>query len=151
MMNIFDKIRQYTKFENREDIDNFEKAVWDLAASVDPQTLEKLVDLFDDECAYYEVMYSLVHAIETYPDEIYVEGILRKTADAVQTSPLWLDCLCNRIFNNKKCLVLFKKGLHVPPKESLLQLFNIMEVESPHHRELIDDLRKELAAPKADS
>ena len=34
--------------------------------------------------------------------------------------------------------------MDLAPKESLLKLFDLMEKESPHHRELIKELKSEL-------
>jgi hypothetical protein len=34
--------------------------------------------------------------------------------------------------------------MHLASKETLLKLFDIMEEESPHHKDLIQELKKEL-------
>ncbi|MEI8296344.1 MAG: Imm30 family immunity protein [Alphaproteobacteria bacterium] len=150
-MNKFDQVRQYTKFANREDIDNFEKAVWGLAASGDPEVLRKLLDLFDDECPYDEVMHSLMHAIETYPAEVYVKILLEKLEDLVKKSPFWARVLVVPTWNHPMYLSIFRSCMSLASEVALLDLFDIVEKELPHRHDLITEFRKELAATKADN
>jgi len=146
-MNI-DSLIQYARMQREEDIKQFEIGVWNLAKTKDFKTLKSLLSLFDDSCPYPEVMYSLVHAIESYPKEIYMDAIMKNMASLVEKSPFWADCLYNRIFNDKGYISLFKESLHIPPKEALFQLFNIMEKESPHHHRVIEELKEKLETSK---
>lgn len=143
-MDIFEKLKQYARMESEEDIRKFEVGVWGLAQSQDPEILKKLIDLFDDQCPYYEVMYSLVHAIEKYKKEIYVPIVVEEITSLITHATFWADCLCNRIFNDEKYLKIFRENMHLAPKESLIKLFDLMEIESPHHKDLIYLLRQEL-------
>lgn len=143
------KIAKLTsKLKNQEDIKAFEDAVWKLGNTHDKDILSELVDLFDDKCTYQEVMYSLIHAVEQAPNEIYIPLIISKIPRGLEKYPYWIEILCNRIFNEKSCLDLFRKNMFFIPKEKLFELFEIMERESPHHTELIQELHKELNKQK---
>lgn len=144
-MDVFEKLKQYAKMESDEDIRRFEIGVWSLAETKDPEVLKKLIDLFDDECPYYEVMYSLVHAIESYPDEIYVKTLISKIDWGLKSYSFWLVGLIASVWNHSRCCQIFKDNMSIASKDSLLKLFDLMEKESPHHQELIKSLRAELA------
>lgn len=142
----YEQLQKYVKMEQEEDIRKFELGIWSFAKTKDPARLELLIDLFNDECPYSEVMYSLVHTIESYPKDIYIDVVLKKIEKGVRKYPIWMDCVCNRIFNDFECLKYFKDNMHKADKDSLLKLFDIMEQESSHHRELISELRKSIVS-----
>ncbi|AIL13357.1 hypothetical protein IM40_07365 [Candidatus Paracaedimonas acanthamoebae] len=137
-------LKKLSKMETPENIDEFEKKVWDLAATKDPTVLGNLIDLFDDKCLHPEVMYSLVHAIETYPDEIYVKCIISKSKDAIQNSPFWYRGLVAAILNSSVCKELFIKEVKGNEASFLESLFSFISEKLPNHKELITELRKEL-------
>jgi len=143
-------LKQLSKMKTPEDINEFEKKIWTLAQTKNINVLTHLIDLFDDNCLYYEVMYSLVHAIETYNKNDYVNAVIKKIHDGIKNYKFWIDCLCNRIFNDLSYLAIFRQNMHLADKESLLKLFKIMEEESPHHRQLIQELRKEIETSSKD-
>ncbi len=143
-MTDWDSLKELAKMKTSEDIREFEEQVWGLAQSKDPEVLGKLIDLFDDNCPYEEVMFSLVHAIETYPDEEYVKGVLKKISIGLSHYPDWLQILIFRILNNAKTLMVFRQNLHLASKQDLLNLFSQIEGESPDHQALISELRQEL-------
>jgi hypothetical protein len=89
-------------------------------------------------------MYSLVHAVETYPIYDYVITVLKKLSYLVEKCPFWADCLFNRIFNDERYLVFFRSNMGLASKEDLLKLFDLMDQESPHHKTLTSALRKEI-------
>ena len=139
-------LKKLSKMETFEDVQEFEKQVWDLAETKDPTILGKLMDLFDDRCDHPEVMYGLIHAIETYPDDIYVEGVLKKLPDGLKNYHEWYERLIYGILNSHNCRQLFRQHMHLADRNALLKLFDIMEEESPHHAALIQELRHELKA-----
>ena len=145
-MTNWNDLKKLSKMETFEDVQEFEKQIWALVETKDPYILEKLMDLFDDECDHPEVMYGLIHAMETYPDDIYIVGILKKLPDGLKNYHEWYKRLIYRLLNEDICLKLFRQHMHLADRESLLKLFDVMETESPHHVELIQELREELMA-----
>ena len=142
-MDDFARLKNLVQMKTPDDIKKFEAVVWKLAEKEDVTTLSKLIDLFDDKCPFPEVMYSLVHAIEQIPKELYVPTVITKIKTGVKDFPFWIDCLVNRIFNDQNYLNIFRQNMHLADKESLLKLFDLMDKESPHHKELITELRQQ--------
>lgn len=110
----------------------------------DAETLDKLLHLFNDTCPFPETMYTLVHLVETWPCEIYIKSVLNHVSSLSSLAPFWLKTLVYTILNHKQGLVLFRQNMHLAPKEDLLKLFDLMEKESPHHKKLIEDLKRTL-------
>lgn len=127
-----------------EDIKSFELLVWELAESKDPKVLDKLIDYFDDNCQYLEIMWSLLHAIETYPIDVYIETIIKKIGNRLINYYEWLEIIFFRILNHEKYFNLFKKNLKFSNKEKILDFLNSLETNCSKQKSLIGELKKEL-------
>ena len=138
------ELKNYSKMRSSDDAALFEQGVWDWAQTQSESSLAMLLDVFDDECEFPEVMYSLVHAVETFPAEIYVKNLILKIKVGLSKYPFWLGGLIAAVFNDAAYYELFRQNMHLAPRETLLELFEIMERESPHHRETVVALRGEL-------
>ncbi len=143
-MDALEKLKILAKMETPEDIKEFELLSWKLAQTREPDVLSQLISLFDDNNPYQEIMFGLLHIIETYPNEAYVKAVLRSLKTGLISHPEWTDRMVNRIFNEEDCRNIFHQNLHLADKQTLLQLFDLMEKESPHHKKLITELRGEL-------
>jgi hypothetical protein len=141
----WDKIKQLAKMETFEDVQEFNRLIGILVEEKDPEMLPRLMDLFDDECPHPEVMYGLIHGIEDYPDDIYMRCVLKKVQDGLKNYPEWYERLIYGIFNHEESLALFRAHMHLADRDSLLELFDLMEKESLHHAPLIQELRRELS------
>jgi hypothetical protein len=144
MKDIFIKLKILAKMESQKDIKEFESIIWELGAQNDREIIKNLISLFNDNCKYPEIMYSLVHAIEQCDTTLYTTTVVQKIEEGVIKYPMWIEILFNRIFNDNISFEIFHNMLHSVPKGALLKLFDIMEKESGHHAELIKGLRKEL-------
>jgi hypothetical protein len=145
LVELYKKLEQYSHFE--EDEENWEHFVDTFDAIVskgDPASIPELLKYLDDQCEYDYVQGHLIRALETFSDEVYVISIIKNICNLlVKSSYLCVDII-KRILNNNNCLSIFRENMHLADKESLLKLFKIMEEESPHHRELIRELRAEI-------
>lgn len=135
------KLHDVRKMESPEDIELFEDLVWGLSQTQKPEVLEKLLDVFDDDCPFPEVMYNLVHAIETYPVDIYVKALVSKIPYGINSYPMWLEELCNRVWNDEKYYTIFKKYFYIVSKKDRNKLLDKIEKESPHHQSKVDELK----------
>ena len=66
-MTTFEDLKKASHFKCEEDTRVFDVGVWEIAQKKDPYDLPKLFELFDDDTEFPEVMFSLIHAIESYP------------------------------------------------------------------------------------
>ena len=115
-----------------------------IIASRDRKCIGSLLSYFDDESTFPWVFDSLIRSMESFPDNVYTEEILKGLHESIEKIPIWTGEICNRLFNNTTCFELFRQKLSLAPKEVLLKLFDLMERESPHHRELLSQLRQDV-------
>ncbi len=138
------KLKEASSFKNEEDVDFFETKVWEFVQNKESQNISILLDLFDDDTRHTNIMYALVHALESYEDEVYVAEILKHIGKMQKNAPFWLLGLFCSILNNKSTLIILRKKIKKTNKKDLLKLFDLIEKESEHHRDLIQELREEL-------
>ena len=122
-----------------QQVDYFEEAIEKLAASSNPEHIKFLCQGFDDATEHYEVMFGLVHTIESYDTTVSPDVATRCFINAL---PLllphasgWAQTLLLRILNHKTSRDTLRKQL----KNSDL---NVQEV--------ITILLQELAVKKPD-
>jgi hypothetical protein len=135
------KVRQYAKMESEEDIKLFDITIYELAATNELKVFDQLMDLFDDDCEFPDVMFNLVHALETFSNQDYVRGVLLKSKD-FRKYPEWYTTLIYRILNSKNCSEIFKRNMYLAAQQDLLEIFDLIYQESEMHRPIIDELRE---------
>ncbi len=140
------KLKEASLFRTEEDVKFFAEGVYQAVEEHDPENLNQLLTLFDDDTDHPEVMYSLVHAIETYPDDVYVQGILNNIGNGLKNFQHWITVLNYRVLNDENCFKHFKGIMKNSNKAHLLELFDLIEKESEHHRKLVQGLREELGS-----
>jgi hypothetical protein len=111
--NLFKRVKAASQFQNAEDIKVFEEGVWKLAESQEEETFKNLIELFDDKTPYPEVMFNLVHALESYPDEKYIILVLDAFTSKNYVCKEWYARLIIRILNEDKCKSSFKNKFNL--------------------------------------
>ena len=145
---LYKDLEKYHKFDKDDYIEKFLNTMQFIITKKDSNAITILMKYLDDESEYEWIQQSIIHAIESFDDETYVPIILKNFSLLFDRATEWLIDMIKRIINNHNCLNVFRKNMYLADKESLLKLFDIMEKESPHHRELIKELRAELDKSK---
>lgn len=138
------KLKKYARFDNEEDVIYFDEILHAISESADPKYIPLLMSVLDDYTEFDEVMFGIVHCLESYPKETYVPMLVMRNPEMLKKAPLWQERLVNRVFNEKSYFDIFKKNINVIPRSSMLELLDLVERESEHHRDLCEELRKEL-------
>lgn len=142
------RLKNHVGMKTPEDVNLFEELVYELAEQKTPGVLDDLINLFDDKCEHPEVMYSLVHAIETFPDKLYIQSIL-KNISKLEGRLEWFLTLFYGIFNSNDCYLLLKKYVkELPQNNRLIEVLDVIYQESEMHREQVEELRSILNANK---
>lgn len=141
---LYKDLEKYKDFDIDGNCEKFLDTVDKIVLCKNPESIEILLRYFDDHSDYSWVLTSLRKSIEHYPIEFYIEKIFKNLTVLVKKCPVWLDEFVNSIFNQDNTLNFFKENMYHASKDNLLELFDIVEVESPHHYDLIQELRKEL-------
>lgn len=144
LQELYEDLRNYSDFEVLGNTEKFLDAVGEILKYQDPSSISILLDYFDDETEYEFVIQGMISGIESYPDEVYIKSILTVIGKGMEKFPGWLTILTYGILNHPDCFKIFKSNIGLASKESLLRLFDLIEQESPQHKHLIDELKKEL-------
>ena len=137
---LLEKVKKASKFEDPEDIKVFDEGVWRLAEQQDNEAFRALVELFDDETDNPEVMFSLVHALESYPDDKYISNLIGNLSTGLSKAPENYAGLFIAALNSEKCLLLVKNSLLTIKKDLLDDLTSHIEKISPRHAKLLVEL-----------
>lgn len=142
--NLYKKLEDYSDFGTDENTQKFLDTVDELVILGDPCSIGQIIHYFDDESDYGWVFQSTIRTMENFDDCDYVQKILENIAILMKKASGLAWEIVVRILNNNNCQAIFRQNIHLADKDSLLKLFDLMEKESPHHTELIAELRKEL-------
>ncbi|HEX2619544.1 MAG TPA: Imm30 family immunity protein [Phototrophicaceae bacterium] len=97
-------IKLNNKMHTLEEIEGFRQGVNELKVSLpnSPDILSKLLLGFIDKTEHKEVMWSLLHLIESYEYHIYIKSLIVTTPLMIEEAFNWLKILYTRILNNEK-------------------------------------------------
>jgi len=79
---------------------DFEKVLADISTHREPGIIPALLGLLTDSSEFDEVLFSIVHTIERFPDSVYVAELLRASEELAQRAPRWAQILYMRALNN---------------------------------------------------
>lgn len=108
-------LRRQTKLENSIDVERFEATLHQIAQLRDPRSIGLLIPFFDDDCQFPEVMFSIIHIIESFDHEVYVKEILRSLPSFWQRSPYWASVAHVAILNTPAVLDSYANQLKQAP------------------------------------
>lgn len=74
-------------------------AVTALVADANKQLPADLLSLLSDKAEYDEGMFSLIHAAESYDDDIYVRALLSVFPHLAASAPRWASIVLMRVLN----------------------------------------------------
>ncbi|MBE9011169.1 hypothetical protein IQ250_13215 [Pseudanabaenaceae cyanobacterium LEGE 13415] len=92
-----------------EEVDYFETTLEKLAQNPDPTDLPHLHLLLDDACEHPEVMFSLVHFLESFDVQEQVTAFIQVMPELVQRAAEWAAILHSRIMNDEIARSVFEE------------------------------------------
>ena len=90
----------------------FDELVQEAALDTNDCSIQVLLKSFDDQCPYDELMFSVVHAIESRERSSYLNCLLSTLAETRNRAPKWSRILHTRIMNSP---VVFESYLNLLP------------------------------------
>lgn len=144
---VVEKLKIYAKFQSHEDITNFDLLLSDMSRKLDEYNFKIILSVLDDQTEYAEVMFGVVHALEFYSKEVYIDYLLRCAPDSFRTSPKWLALILNRVFNDFESSKLFSDKAKVEKNQIWINIFDMVANEYPHHKEFCFILKRSLCIP----
>jgi hypothetical protein len=102
-------------------VERFEEIVEQIAHIDDPSSIGALLGLVDDGLDY-GLVYSLVHTVERFDDDTYLDHLLPALPGLAARSPEWARTLVLRVLNSPPSLAVLRArvpGLSGPPAAAL--------------------------------
>lgn len=98
---------------DENEVEKFEKSIENILEMKDVSHIEVLCQGFDDLTENDEVMFGLIHAIESYDNIVDSEASLKVLANSIHKmlphAKEWLKILHKRILNHEPSLNIYKK------------------------------------------
>ncbi len=139
------KIDKYSNFdENTSYCMKFLEITDDIILSNDVNKIEILFKYFDDNTEYSWVFEEILTSMLGIERDKCIPMFLRNLHYFIKKAPSWCREAFSIIFNSPEDVDFFEKNMRLAKKEDLLKLFDLIEKESPYHKDLIEILRKKL-------
>jgi hypothetical protein len=140
------------KMVTQQEIINFEKSVEKLRINpISEELAEQLIQVFTDQTQHKEIMWSLVHLVESVNLEQYIGLLIKSTSDMKEVAPSWLATLYTRALNTPDARIYLKQTIkelsentYSSVKDFLLQMLN--EIEQVEERELAETFSSRIKA-----
>lgn len=107
-------LEQLLRSDPAKDPTGFSVLLDQLELPSDQHTLLALLGLFRED-ANEDVMFSLVHAVETYPSPVYASCLVSAAEKLSRHAPSWLGILFMRLLNANDDAILLERELRVQP------------------------------------
>lgn len=110
-----------------DEVAAFEQALAELAQNPNPDDLPKLHLILDDACQQPEVMFSLVHLLESFDLQAQLQVFIQLLPDLVKRAAEWTTILHTRIMNDAIAQAAFEelmRSMDVQEQEQIRQLLS---------------------------
>jgi len=87
---------------DENEVTKFESILAELPEQSEDQVayVTQLFDVFVDDCDHSEVMWGLLHFVESFDDEIYISSLLLSINGLSSKAKDWLEIILSRVLNN---------------------------------------------------
>lgn len=93
-------LRQIQLEQSGDFVARFESVLADVASMNDRACIGLLCALLDDEAEFDELMFSIIHTIESFEDAVYALEIVKAAPRLCDRSPRWASIVFMRILNS---------------------------------------------------
>ena len=105
---------------------DFEDVLVEIHDLHDADSIPLLIDLSEDDCEYDELMFSIIHTIEDFNDEVYAKKVLEKLEDFYRDAPRWTSIVHMRILNSSPTLAAYINELKVSANKRQVEVLRTM-------------------------
>ena len=114
-------------------VKDFEDVLASIANMNNPDCIPELTKFFDDDLEFYvELTFSIMHLIEKFEDEIYINGLIKSLPDFWYQSPKTAAMVHYRILNSECMREVYTKEIReIEPKrkQALIELLESINKE----------------------
>ncbi|MDM5186417.1 Imm30 family immunity protein [Bacillus sp. DX4.1] len=144
------KLYECRLLRNESECEMFDRVLENLAECTDEKMITELCMILDDETEEEEIMFGLIHLIESFQMEIYLTGMSKALPKMMENAQEWAMILNKRILNNdmyrsEYANILVRMNKEV--KSTVIHLLNEIKADNPRRfgdtaNEVIDKLKE---------
>lgn len=139
MLNEYIKdLEKYRDLNQDNNAEKFESVLGDIARLKDPKCIKKLVDFFDDDSDFHEVLFGIVHLIEEFDDHTYLQELAPSMPKLINESPYWAKVLHYRILNSPATLAEYRALLPSLSNDIKIELKDFLLIIKNEDKEFAD-------------
>lgn len=150
MEDLIEVIRENRHLKNENEVAEFDSALTELPeqSEDDIAYVTQLFDVFVDDCDQPEVMWGLLHFVESFDDETYISALLISIDELSSKAKDWLEIILSRVLNNddskSQLIITLKKRSEAENTTVIKLLENFKTDEEPSLRDSAAEVLLEL-------
>ncbi|MEH2237529.1 Imm30 family immunity protein [Nostoc sp.] len=110
--NLLANLRENRLMQTQQQVTDFENALAEIADNPDQQNLSAYHLILDDQCQQPEVMFSLIHFLESFDIEEQIGAFIKVVPQLMINAPEWTKIIHDRILNDDSACQVYQKILH---------------------------------------
>ena len=114
---------------SRDEVLVFDNALTELAQNTDDVNLEELYLVLDDNCEHEEVMWGVVHFLESFDAREQLQALFNVVQELAYEAPGWTEIIHYRIFNDEFTRFLYQDMLRSADLNTQHVVTKILEEE----------------------
>ncbi|MFW1857612.1 Imm30 family immunity protein [Acinetobacter defluvii] len=94
------------------DVKAIDKSLAKIMAFNQASVIRPLIRLIEDDAEYDEAVFSIIHSVESFKDNVYISECIKELPYLVIKSPQWALILFKRILNNDRTMICLIENIH---------------------------------------
>jgi hypothetical protein len=133
-----ENLRQNRLLRTPEEINVFESSLDDIRNNPNEHDLKAYHLVLDDQCEQPEVMFGLIHFLESFEAETQIRVFIEVMPQLMIQAPQWAMILHNRILNDSTARQIYQELLHSINEQKQHFLYYLLEDSiNNHNRDVI--------------
>ncbi|MEH2389850.1 MAG: Imm30 family immunity protein [Nostoc sp.] len=125
--NLLAILRENRLMQTQQQVTDFENALAEIADNPDEQKLSAYHLVLDDQCQQPEVMFSLIHFLESFDIEEQIAAFIKVVPQLMINAPEWTKIIHDRILNDDSACQVYQKLLHSANLNTPHFLYHLLE------------------------
>ncbi|MFM7405104.1 MAG: Imm30 family immunity protein [Cuspidothrix sp.] len=125
--NLLATLQENRLMQTETQVTNFENALTAIAENSDENNLSAYHLILDDQCQQPEVMFSLIHFLESFDMEKQITAFIHIVPQLMIIAPEWTRVIHNRILNDESACQVYQNLLHSANLKTPHFLYDLLE------------------------
>ncbi|MEH2414391.1 Imm30 family immunity protein [Nostoc sp.] len=125
--NLLAILRETRLMQTQQQVTDFENALAEIADNPDQQKFSAYHLVLDDQCQQPEVMFSLIHFLESFDIEEQIAAFIKVIPQLMINAPEWTKIIHDRILNDDSACQVYQKLLHSANLNTPHFLYHLLE------------------------